>query len=139
MDFVLGLPRTQRNKDSIFVVVDHFSKMANFIPCHKTNDAPLVAKLYFKEVIRLYKISRSIVSDQDTKFLSHFWVTLCKKMGTKLKYSTTCHLQMDGQTKVTNRTLGALLRALIKSTSKAWDLILPHAFESIRPHSKAFG
>jgi len=34
---------------------------------------------------------------------------------------------MDGQTEVTNRTLGALLRSLIKSHSKAWDLILPHA------------
>jgi len=34
---------------------------------------------------------------------------------------------MDRQTEVTNRTLCTLLRALIKSNSKAWDLILPHA------------
>ena len=85
MNFFLRLPTTVKGYDSIFVFVDRFSKMAHFIPCKKTLDVENVAEIFFKEIVRLHGLPRSIISDKDSKFVSYFWKTLWKKMGIDLK------------------------------------------------------
>jgi hypothetical protein len=126
MDFVLGLPHTQKGRDIIFVVVDRFSRMAHFIPCHKTDDAAHITNLFFCEIVRLHGVPNTIVFDCDTKFLRHLWRCLWAKLGTKLLFSTTYHPQTDGQTEVVNRTVSNKLRAVLKNNLKLWEECLPH-------------
>ena len=115
MDFVIRLLRMARGHDSILVIVDRFSKMTHFIPCNKTNDAPHVDKLFFREV-KLHGLPSTIVSERDVKFVSYFW----KLFGTTLKFSSAFH----PQTKVVNRCLGDMLRCLVGVKQGVWDLIL---------------
>lgn len=76
MDFVVALPRTERGNDSIVVVIDRFFKIANFILCHKMDYASKVVDLFFKEIVRLHGVPRTILSDNNIKFLSYFWKIL---------------------------------------------------------------
>ncbi|PIK33167.1 hypothetical protein BSL78_30019 [Apostichopus japonicus] len=89
------------------------------------NDATQTAELFFREIVRLHGVPRTIVSDRDTKFLSHFWRTLWRKLGKKLLFSTTCHPQTDGYTEVVNRTLSTLLRTTLGMYLKKWVDCLP--------------
>ncbi|RDX97910.1 hypothetical protein CR513_19261, partial [Mucuna pruriens] len=88
MDFVHGLLRTQKGRDSKFVVVDRFSKMAHFISFHKSDNAYHMANIFFMEVVRLHGHRKSITPN----------------------FSTIFYPQMDGQIDVVSRTLSYLLR-----------------------------
>lgn len=70
---------------------------------------------------------KTITSDHDVKFVSHFWRMLWRKMGTQVQFSSSHHLQMNGQTEVVNRSLGNLLRSLVGENRRQWDLVLAQA------------
>jgi hypothetical protein len=90
IDFVVGLPHTPRGKDAIWFVVDR-TKSAHFIPMTTTNSAEELDPLYMKEVLRLHGVSKSMVSNQDYKFVSKFLWSLHDALGTIFSLSVAFH------------------------------------------------
>jgi hypothetical protein len=63
MDFVSGLFRGKRGNDAIWIIVDRLTKSALFLPVKMTDQVDKLAKIYVNEVVRLYGVPTSIVSD----------------------------------------------------------------------------
>ena len=100
--------------------------VAHFIPCKKTNDASKVVKLFFKEIVCLQGLPKSITSDRERKFLGHFCITLWRIIDNKLQDSSSYHPQIYGKMEVVNKILGNLLWSFIGENPKRWDLVLAH-------------
>ena len=113
MDFVVGLPKTVGQHDSVWVIVVRYTKSAHFLPVKVTFTVDQYAELYVKEIVRLHGAPKTIVSDRDQKFTSKFWEGLQRAMGTRLKFSTAFHPQTDGQTERTIQILEDMLRACV--------------------------
>jgi hypothetical protein len=111
MDFIVGLPRTQKGYNSIWVVVDRLTKVAHFIPVNTTYSDARLAELYISRIVCLHGVLKKIISDRGSQFTSQFWEQLHDLLDTKLRFSTAYHPQTDGQTERTNQVLEDMLRA----------------------------
>ena len=107
MNFIVGLPRTQRGYDSIWVIVDRLTKVAHFLPVKTTYTGPQLAALYMKRIVCLHGVPKRIVSDRGTQFTSHFWQQVHSSLGTKLNFSIAYHPQTNGQSERINHILEA--------------------------------
>ncbi|WVZ92845.1 hypothetical protein U9M48_038883 [Paspalum notatum var. saurae] len=102
MDFIVGLPRTQKGYNSIWVVVDRLTKVAHFIPVNTTYSGARLAELYISRILH-------------------------DSLDSKLRFSTAYHPQTDGQTERTNQILEDMLRACAIQYGTGWDKSLPYA------------
>jgi hypothetical protein len=89
MDFILGIPKAPTGEDSIWVVVNHLTKSAQFFPIKVKHPMDKLAKLYVQNIVCLHRVPSAIISDRNSRFTSRFWSSPQKEMGTKLKFSTT--------------------------------------------------
>jgi hypothetical protein len=72
MDFIVGLPCTQKGNDSIWVIVDRLTNVAHFFPVKANYSVSRLAELYVDNILKLHGASRSIVSDKGPQFTAQF-------------------------------------------------------------------
>ncbi|WVZ80425.1 hypothetical protein U9M48_027898 [Paspalum notatum var. saurae] len=89
MDFMVGLPRTQKGYNSIWVVVDRLTKVAHFIPVNTTYSGARLAELYISRIVCLHGVPKKIISDRGSQFTSRFWEQLHDSLDTKLSYQAS--------------------------------------------------
>jgi hypothetical protein len=127
IDFIVGLPRTQARYDSIWVIVGCITKVTHFILVKMTYSGAKVVELYMSRIVCLHGVSKKIVSDRGSQFISKFWEKLHESMDTKLNFSSAYHPQTDGQTERTNQILEDMLRVCALKYGKSWNKSLPYA------------
>jgi hypothetical protein len=109
MNFIVGLPLTAHKYDSIWVIVDRFTKFAHFIPVHTCYKAKRYAELYIECILCLHGVPNTIISDRGAQFIVHFYEQLHTSLGTHLIHSLAYHPQTDGQTERVNQVLEDML------------------------------
>jgi transposase InsO family protein len=127
MNFIVGLPKTTKGYDSIWVIVDRLTKISHFLPVKTDHPVTVYAQLYIARILSLHGVPKTIVSDRGSQFVSKFWEELYKSLGTKLLHSSTYHPQTSGQTERVNQILEDMLRACVLKFPRKWDECLPLA------------
>ncbi|KAM1391562.1 hypothetical protein ACFX2I_019269 [Malus domestica] len=120
MDFVYKLPRTRNGFDGVWVIVDRLTKSSHFIPVREKYPLNKLAKLFITKIVKYHGVLVNIISDQDPRFTSKFWVAFQEALGTKLLYSTAYHPQTDGQSERTIQTLEDMLRSSVLQFGDSW-------------------
>jgi hypothetical protein len=99
MDFVTDLPESTASAyTGILVVVDRLTKMAIYLPCRKDVNSPVLARMFFEEVICNHGVPSNIVTDRGSQFTSRFWNRVCSHLSIDHRLSTSFHPQTDGVT-----------------------------------------
>jgi transposase InsO family protein len=95
MDFITGLPRTQKGYNAIWVILDRLTKVAHLIPVKTTYKGSQLAEIYMARIVCLHGVPKKIVSDRGSQFTSRFWKSFHENMDLKLNFGSAYHPQTD--------------------------------------------
>jgi hypothetical protein len=126
VDFIGPLPLSN-GYDCVMVTVCRMTKMRHFSPCHTTDSAADLGRLFVANVWKLHGLPSSIVSDRGALFVSEFWAAVTECLQIKANLSTAFHPETDGQTEIANQFLEQYLRAYVNFAQSDWEQWLPMA------------
>ena len=77
-DFIIKLPKlkdpiTKQEYNSIFIIINKFTKWGYFIAYIEEILVEDVVQVYIKEVFSKHGVLNKIILDKDTKFILAFW------------------------------------------------------------------
>jgi transposase InsO family protein len=136
MDFVTDLP-SSNGYDSMFVVVDRFSKATIVSPCRKDITAEETSKLYLDIVWQRTGLPQQVISDRGPQFASKVIKELWDKLGVKASLSTAFHPQTNGETESVNQEIEQFFHVFCNFQQDNWFGLLPFAefAHNVRAHS----
>ncbi len=107
LNFIIDLSESDES-NAILTVINRLSKKWHYISCwsdDKETFAEQTVKLLLIWIFRIHELSRSIMFDRDSQFISIVWKSLCLRLGIKMKLFINYHSQIDDQTERVNQNI----------------------------------
>lgn len=123
MDILGPLPKTSEDKQYVLTITDRYSKPTHAIPSSQATST-LIVNIFFDQWIISYGIRSFQLTDNDTKFVSKFFATLCSFLGVKHLTTTAYHPQPDGQAERFNKTVITRPRHYVAEHQHNWDTLV---------------
>ena len=117
------LPCSPERNEHLLVLVDYYTRWVEIFPM-RTASAPVIARLFRKEILTRWGVPDFILSDRGSQFISNLFTELCKNWTVAPKLTTAYHPQTNLTVRV-NRNLKCMISSYIEENHRKWDQYLP--------------
>ena len=115
----------------ILLAMDYVSKWVEATACPK-NDTNKVLGFLQRNILRRFRVLRTIISDGGSHFANKVFDKLMNKYGIKHIMSLAYHPQTNGQAEISNREIKKILEKTLTSSRRDWSLKLDDALWAYR-------
>lgn len=121
INFMLVLPRSRTQHDSISGILDRMTISTEFLQVRTSDSLENYVKLYLQEMVRVHAIFITNILDRDTQFTTLFLMLFQKGLCSYVKLSTAFHPLANGQSECTFQTLEDMFMACVVYFKCNWD------------------